>query len=225
MAALEKNEPAFPGALGVLFNAKPIKGSAVFQVDLAGCRFQVDAASFFQVNYEGAEKLVETVTQSLGDAAGGALVDLYAGVGTFAIALGKKFDRVVGIEIARSAVRDYKSNIEMNKAQNVDLVEGPVEKVLPQVVSALPPNSPVTVLADPPRTGLEGQVIPVLTDLHPHQIIYVSCDPATLARDVAALGEWGYTLQSLEIIDLFPQTAHVECVAVLKTDGKTPPSA
>ncbi len=217
MAVLEKGEPAFPGALGVLFNAKPIRGTSQFEVDCAGRRFQVGSGSFFQVNYEGAEALVRTADRMIGDG-GGILVDLYAGVGTFAIALAGKFERVIGVEIARSGVRDFRKNIEVNQVANVELLQGSVEKVLPDVVSGLPEGSPVTVLADPPRTGLEVNVIPTLTDLRPDRILYVSCDPATLARDVKRLAEAQYRVSAIEIIDLFPQTAHVECVVLLERE-------
>ena len=221
MAVLDKGEPPFPGAVGVLFNAKPIRGTSMMEMDFAERRFRVGAGSFFQVNYEGAGNLVAAVHRILGEG-GGTLVDLYAGVGTFAITLAAKFDRVVGIEIARSGIRDFKSNIEINQTPNVEILEGPVEKVLPDVASGLPEGSPVTVLADPPRTGLEGNVIPTLADLGPNRILYVSCDPATLARDVARLTEVGYALGSLEIVDLFPQTAHVECVALMeRSEGGT----
>ncbi|MCK4547808.1 MAG: class I SAM-dependent RNA methyltransferase [Candidatus Eisenbacteria sp.] len=218
MSALGKGEAPFPGALGVLFNAKPIKGTAEFEVNLAGHRFRVHATSFFQVNYAGAEKLVEVVGRIAGESSGGTLIDLHAGVGTLSIALAGEFERVVGVEIARSAVRDFKNNIELNEVSNVDLVEGPAEEMLPGIIAGLPPGAPVTVLADPPRTGIADKAVPLLTDLRPQRIIYVSCDPATLARDVARLGENGYTLRSLEIVDLFPQTAHVECVAALEQE-------
>lgn len=213
MSLLEKGESPFPGALGVLFNAKPIKGTALCEVELAGHRFQVSAGSFFQVNYAGAANLIAAVDRILGESPGGTLMDLYAGVGTFAVALSSNFERVVGVEIGRSAVRDFRKNLSLNEIANVELLQGPVERVLPEIASSLSTDSPVTVLADPPRTGLEGNLIPILTRLGPQRIVYVSCDPATLARDVARFTDLGYTLSSLEIIDLFPQTAHVECVA------------
>ena len=120
---------------------------------------------------------------------------------------------VLAIEIARSGVRDFKKNIEINKIQNVELLEGAVEKKLPEAVSTLPADSPITVLVDPPRTGLETGVIPSILQMNPQKIVYVSCDPATLARDAKPLLAAGYELGRVTPVDLFPQTYHIESVS------------
>ena len=175
--------------------------------ELGGRRFQVSASSFFQVNSAQAERLAALAGAEL-PASGELLVDAYAGVGVFAALFAGRFARVVAIEESPSALRDAEVNLA--GLANVEFRRGKVEALLP----ALGAN-PSVVLLDPPRAGCAPEVAEALTALAPPVVVYVSCNPTTLARDLRRLVDGGYALERVTPIDMFPQTAHVECVARL----------
>jgi len=166
--------------------------------------FRVGPRSFFQVNRFLIEKLVET---ALGEAEGESALDLYAGVGLFAIPMARGFRDVTAVEAGTSAARDLEFNASRAGVQ-IRTEHSRVEDYLAKLSGA-----PEFVLADPPRAGLGKQVVNELLRLGPAHIVIVSCDPATLARDLAALT--GYTIERLALVDLFPQTFHMETVARL----------
>jgi 23S rRNA (uracil1939-C5)-methyltransferase len=181
--------------------------TAPVEYEAAGERFRVDRQSFFQVNRFLAGRLVEA---ALGEAGGETALDLYAGVGLFTLPLARRFGNVHAVESEESASRD----LEFNAARaglNVTIHRAPVEAHLEQI--AVPPD---LVLADPPRTGLGRRVVNRLLSLGPPKLVIVSCDPATLARDLAALVGGGYSLERLTLVDLFPRTCHMESVAELE---------
>jgi 23S rRNA (uracil1939-C5)-methyltransferase len=163
--------------------------------------FHVGPKSFFQVNRFLVEKLVDT---ALGGAEGNAALDLYAGVGLFAIPMARRFISVTAIEAGSSAVRD----LEVNAAGALRLEHSRVEDYVARLET-----TPYFVLADPPRSGLGKEVVAHLNRLAPPRLTIVSCDPATLARDLAALP--GYGIDRLTLVDLFPQTYHIETVVHL----------
>jgi 23S rRNA (uracil1939-C5)-methyltransferase len=167
-------------------------------------KFRVSPRSFFQVNRFLIDPLVDAV---IGEASGETALDLYAGVGLFALPLARKFKKVAAVEAGVTAARDLEVN-----AQNAGLViqyfQGRVEDHLARITS-----TPDFVVADPPRAGLGKTVVSHLNRLKPPKLTIVSCDPATLARDVAALTS--YKIDNLTLIDLFPQTYHLETVARL----------
>ena len=167
--------------------------------------FRVSPQSFFQVNRFLVEKLVEA---ALGEHSGKTALDLYAGVGLFALPMARKFRSVTAVEGASSAARD----LEVNAATAglaVQLENARVEDYLTKLDKA-----PDFVLADPPRAGLGKTVVERLAKLAPQRLTIVACDPATLARDLAGLS--GFEIESLTLVDLFPQTYHLETVAHLK---------
>jgi 23S rRNA (uracil1939-C5)-methyltransferase len=166
--------------------------------------FRVSPKSFFQVNRFLVEKLVEAALPQPG---GETALDLYAGVGLFALPLAQRFASVTAIESSSSAARDLEFNIA-RAGTNVRMEQTRVEDYL-----ARADKTPDFVLADPPRTGLGKDVVADLVRLAPPRITVVSCDPATLARDLAGLT--GYRIESLTLVDLFPQTFHLETVATL----------
>jgi 23S rRNA (uracil1939-C5)-methyltransferase len=171
--------------------------------------FQVSHKSFFQVNRFLLDRLIEVAT---GDAAGGAAVDLYSGVGLFTLALGRRFDEVTAVESAASAVHDI--TINANRAGlDIYVAQANAGQFLSQHQ-----KSPDFVLADPPRSGLGKRVTAELLRLLPQRIHIVSCDPSTLARDLAALIAGGYRISKLAMLDLFPQTYHFESIAHLTRD-------
>ena len=172
-------------------------------------KFRVNPRSFFQVNRFLVEKLVET---ALGGAAGATALDLYAGVGLFAIALARQFASVTAVEAGASAARD----LEFNAAgTSIKVEHARVEEYLAGLVASSA-SAPEFVLADPPRSGLGKETVAHLNRLAPQHITIVSCDPATLARDLAALT--GYRIQRVALVDLFPQTYHLETVVQLARD-------
>lgn len=168
--------------------------------------FRVSHNSFFQVNRHLLEPLVEA---ALGDAKGKRALDLYAGVGLFSLPLARRFESVFAVESGKSAVRDLELNAECAGLKIGSSSKG-VEHALPSIT-----ETPDFVLADPPRQGLAASVTRDLIRLRAARIVLVSCDPATLARDLNALCGAGYGIDSLLMADLFPQTFHIETVAHL----------
>jgi 23S rRNA (uracil1939-C5)-methyltransferase len=176
---------------------------------VAGRDYRVSAGSFFQVNTAGAEALVALVSDYLEPAGDETLVDLYCGVGLFGLALAPRVDRVVGVEADPSAAADFRHNAQ--GLDQVDLIESKVQAALSRMQETA--RGSLLVL-DPPRSGAGKQVVDGITQAKPHRIAYVSCDPATLARDARRLTDAGYRLQQVQPVDLFPQTYHIESVAL-----------
>ncbi len=182
-----------------------LQGKGFWEESLAGSRFKTSAPSFFQVNTAQAEVLVDAVVEGLSLNAGSRVADLYAGGGTFSVALAKKTKHVIAVEAASSSVQDLRRNASLNHA-TIDVRGGDSGRELANLgrLDAL--------VVDPPRAGLSRHALTGIIAAQPRDIAYVSCDPATLARDVARLREGGYRLTHVQPIDLFPQTYHVECV-------------
>jgi 23S rRNA (uracil1939-C5)-methyltransferase len=189
---------------------QPLIGNPWIEEEVAGRRYRISAESFFQVNTAGAEALVEVVANYAAPRLADVLLDAYCGVGLFTLALAGAVAEAIGIESAPSACEDFASNA--GELMNVTLHEGAVEEVLP-VLLAQGQRADLVVL-DPPRAGAGPEVIRELVELGPRCIVYVSCDPATLARDSIHLAAAGYRLVEAQPVDLFPQTYHVETVAL-----------
>ena len=195
--------PRLPAAAEVLPTGQPF-----FEEELLGHRFRISPASFFQVNTLQAEVMARVVSEGLALSGSEVVVDAYCGVGTFGALLADKAARVVGIEESAAALEDAKRNLA--GLDNVELVRGATETVLPSL------EGPVDgVVIDPPRAGCRPEVLASLAQLRPRRLAYVSCDAATLARDLRVLVGAGFALLSVQPIDLFPQTYHIENVAVL----------
>ncbi|MCR4408134.1 MAG: 23S rRNA (uracil(1939)-C(5))-methyltransferase RlmD [Anaerolineae bacterium] len=177
-------------------------------VELLGHRrFRVSAPSFFQVNTAQAEQLVETVAALLQLSKDETLLDVYCGVGTFALSLAEQAYKVIGVEENPYAIEDAILNAE--GVSNVEFIKGQAEVMLPALDLAV--NAAVL---DPPRQGCHPQALQSLMDLAPERIVYVSCDPATLARDARQLIAGGYHLIKVQPVDMFPQTYHIETVSL-----------
>ncbi len=171
--------------------------------------FRVTAGGFFQVNLPMAAVLVEQVMQRLSLRGGETILDLYSGVGLFTAFIAQHAGLVVSVESYPPAVTD--ADVNLADLDNIELVEGSVEEVLLDLVGPFD-----AVVVDPPRTGLEPEVIDELARLDAPLIVYVSCDPATLARDAHRLAQHGYALEDVQPVDMFPQTYHVEAVASIR---------
>jgi len=171
--------------------------------------YRVSAGSFFQVNTAGAEVLIDLVQGYLAPAGGETLVDLYCGVGLFGLALAGRVGQVIGVEADRSAADDFRHNAQGRS--NVRLIAEAAEAALPGIEGPLDEG---LLVLDPPRAGAGAPVIAEIIRLEPRRIAYVACDPATLARDARQLVEAGYRLAEVQPVDLFPQTYHIESVAL-----------
>ncbi|MDD2695549.1 MAG: class I SAM-dependent RNA methyltransferase [Anaerolineales bacterium] len=181
-------------------------GSGYILSDVLGRSFYVSAASFFQVNTAMAEAMVAHVLANLPLQNHPVIIDAYCGVGLFSAFLAPHARRLVGIEASASASADFAVNLD--EFDNVELYEAPVEQVLPHL------EAPADIiLVDPPRSGLGRGVLEALLTLQPATLVYVSCDAATLARDLKQLSQGGYHLVQITPFDLFPQTYHIESIS------------
>lgn len=174
---------------------------------VAGYTYRVSAPSFFQVNTPQAAQLVRLVIDYLDLQGHETVMDAYCGVGLFTAHLAAHAGLVIGVELAPAAVADLLENTA--GMDNVEVVEGPLEAVLPELDISLD-----AAVVDPPRAGIERFALDALVARRPARIVYVSCDPATLARDAKRLVHSGYTLVEVQPVDVFPQTYHVESVAL-----------
>jgi hypothetical protein len=201
---------------GLLADRIPLVGKRDLRFRVRDHELRADATSFFQVNTSVTERLVDAVEACLGDARG-QLLDLYAGVGLFALCLGRGFTRVIASESDARAARHLKRNLRRGGVRAEARAE-PAEVTL----RTAPREPPEVVIVDPPRVGLSAEVRRALITRAPERIVSVSCDPATGARDVGAMVQAGWRLERLVAFDLFPVTAHVETVALL-TRAAPPP--
>lgn len=194
-----------------------LAGRPYIMEELAGLRFRIGVETFFQTNTAQASRLIEVV-EALADLRGGETVyDLYCGVGTFSLALGRRAGRVFGIEISREAVDAARENAALNEITNAEFVSGDVRRLLPEVHHRVGP--PDLLVLDPPRGGAGGRVMRRVIAVAPPRIIYVSCNPTTLAPDLKDLVAAEYRVRAVQPLDLFPQTYHVECAVLLESNS------
>jgi 23S rRNA (uracil1939-C5)-methyltransferase len=184
---------------------------------IAGERYRFDAACFFQINHALLDALVAA---AIGDERGDVAVDLYCGVGLFTLPLARRFARVIGVEGNADAARYARRNLSDAALSNAEIKIAQVGDFLARRAARLAPVD--LVLLDPPRAGAEHGAVAGIINLRPRRIVYVSCDPATLARDLRELVAHGYALDSLAAFDMFPQTHHVETVARLTRAAVSP---
>jgi 23S rRNA (uracil1939-C5)-methyltransferase len=181
-------------------------GSSHTSYTVRGRRFRVTAGGFFQVNIPQAETLVDLVLNKLNLQGNETVLDCYAGVGLFTAFIAERASLVTSVESYPPAVTDADENLA--EFDNIDLIEGTAEDVLPDL------DGPYdAAVLDPPRDGAHVRVLDALDELRPHTIVYVSCEPSTLARDAKRLAAKGYQLVDVTPVDMFPQTYHIECVA------------
>lgn len=185
-----------------------VHGGRSITEEVAGNRFQITVSAFFQNNTDGAEALVALAREAATLRADDVLLDGYAGGGLFAVSLAAEAGSVIAVEIADHAVEDLEANVAAAPTGNIRVIPGSFEEIAPGI------GQPWTVaLVDPPRTGLGATGVKAVTTTAPHTVVYVSCDPASLARDSRLLAERGYVMEWAAPVDLFPQTFHVEAVA------------
>lgn len=187
-------------------------GDSHISENVAGRCLRISATSFFQVNTAQLEHLVKTVQQYLGPQGNEVLLDVYCGVGVLGLSLAEAVRTVIGIDESEAAISDARFNSQ--ELDNVRYVQGSAEGILPSLDEAAD-----MVILDPPRQGCHKRVLRALLDLAPAKIVYVSCDPATLARDLGRLVQGGYELMEIQPLDMFPQTCHIEAVALLHLES------
>lgn len=177
-------------------------------------KFHISPLSFYQVNPLQTERLYGTALEFAGLTGEETVWDLYCGIGTISLFLARKAGRVYGVEIVPQAIQDAKNNAAINDISNARFYVGKAEEVLPGMYEKEGVQADVIVV-DPPRKGCEQVVLETMVKMQPERIVYVSCDPATLARDVKYLRENGYELDRVKAVDMFPHTVHVEVVCLL----------
>ena len=197
--------------LGTEFH--PLYGDGTITDTLCGLQFRLSAPAFYQVNHAQAERLYEKAVQLAGLTGNETVLDLYCGTGTITLCLARHAKKAIGVEIVPQAIEDAKFNAAQNGMENAEFFcmdAGQAAKML-----ADRRTRPDVIVVDPPRKGVSADVIEAISAMAPQRIVYVSCDPATLARDLKLLTAAGYTLQTAEAFDLFPRCAHVETVVLL----------
>lgn len=187
---------------------RSVHGEAVLEETVAGVPFRISGRTFFQNNTAGAEQLVRLATEAAGVTADDTLLDTYAGGGLFAATVGREAGRVVAIERDQIAASDLQSNLNRAEVADHRIMRASTEEAIESIDEYWD-----VVIADPPRKGLGVNGIDAVTAAEPRTLVYVSCDPASLARDTAILDEMGYELDWVAPVDMFPQTFHIECVA------------
>ncbi len=192
---------------------KLIYGHTTIKDKIGSLEFNISAQSFFQVNSEQAERLYETALADAALTGKETVADVYCGTGTITLFLAQKAKMVYGIEIVPSAIKDAVKNASLNKIANVDFILGDAAYKLPELIqSGVRPN---VIVLDPPRAGCETKVLAAVAEAAPQRIVYVSCNPATLARDLAYLSGHGFKAVQAQPVDMFSRTHHVETVVLL----------
>lgn len=177
-------------------------------------RFNISPLSFFQVNPTQTEVLYEKALEFAGLTGEEIVFDAYCGTGTISLFLSQKASMVYGVEVVSQAIENAVKNASDNGIRNVEFITGECEKVIPELINNGVKASVVVV--DPPRKGCESSLLKAIVDMSPEKIVYVSCDPGTLARDLLILDELGYKTLEVQPVDMFPQTAHVETVTLIE---------
>ena len=188
---------------------------------IGNVKYQISPLSFYQVNPAQTEKLYGLALKYAGLTGNETVWDLYCGIGTISLFLAQKAKKVYGVEIVPEAIADAKNNAKINQIENAEFFVGKSEEILPSYYNQYAKDHPGeqahadVIVVDPPRKGCEENLLHTMASMQPDRIVYVSCDSATLARDVKVLGELGYEVKKVRGVDQFPMTCHVESVVLL----------
>jgi len=224
---VERLQAREPGTTSVIMNVNPKKASVAVGVEehllggrdhiresVGGLTFRVSANSFFQTNTRQAERLFDLVVESTGLAGTETVIDLYSGTGAISLLLARRARWVYGVELTQAAVDDAGANAAANGITNCTFLAGEVRFVLPSLIAK--GVTAEVVVADPPRAGFHPKALHALITLAARRIVYVSCNPTTLARDLGELARGGYRVEWVQPVDMFPHTPHIEAVARLE---------
>ena len=192
---------------------KVLWGEEVIYDSIGDIKFAISARSFYQVNPEQTKVLYDKALEYADLTGEENVIDAYCGIGTISLFLAQKARKVYGVEIVPEAIEDAKKNAELNGISNVEFAVGEAETVIPEWYE----NGVVAdvLVVDPPRKGCDDKLLQTIINMKPKKVVYVSCNPATLARDLRVLEDGGYQTVEVQPVDMFPQTMHVECVAQL----------
>jgi 23S rRNA (uracil1939-C5)-methyltransferase len=193
-----------------------LAGSERLEEELAGLRLAISPEAFFQTNTEMAEQLYGVAVGYAGLGGFERVYDLYCGIGTIALLMAPRAAEVWGLELVESAIADAIGNARANEIDNARFFAGDVRLALRDLVSEA--GAPEVLVVDPPRAGLSKKVVRRVIEVSPRRIVYVSCNPTTLAPNAAQLADAGYALRRVRPVDMFPQTPHIECVALLERE-------
>ena len=223
---IAKITEAFPNVVSIIQNINDKNTNAIFGKEfrtlygqdtitdsMLGNDFEISAQSFYQVNTEMAEKLYQTAIDFSDLNSDSIVIDAYSGIGTIGLSFAKQVKEVYGVEVIETAVEDAKKNAERNGITNAHYVADSAENAMAKW--SKDGIKPDVIIVDPPRKGLTESFIKASVAMQPEKITYVSCNPATMARDIKLYQELGYELKKVQPVDLFPQTHHVETVALL----------
>ena len=193
-------------------------GPGFIEDTLCGLSFRLSARSFYQVNHHQAQRLYETAIDLAGITKEDLVLDLYCGVGTITLAMAGRAGKVLGVEVVPQAIEDARDNARRNGIENAEFFCADAgEAALRLEKEGIHPD---IITVDPPRKGLNSDAIEAISRMSPKRLVYVSCDPATLARDVALLKERGFRVEQVVAADLFPKCSHIESIALLKRSGE-----
>ncbi len=217
----------FPNVKTIVLNINPEKTNVILGekcINLYGdgyitdilcdTKIKISPLSFYQVNRRQAERLYEKAREYMGNVSGKNVLDLYCGTGTIGLCTAKDAKRLIGVEIIPEAIEDAKANAKANSRENTEFICGDAEKA-----AGILKEKNITadiIIVDPPRKGLTPKLIETIAEFNPERVVYVSCDPATLARDCGIFREYGFEVVEATPVDLFPRTAHCETVVCLK---------
>lgn len=228
---LVRSLSCLPGMTGILLNYNKEKtnvilgretcllwGKEYIEDRIGAVTYRISSLSFYQVNPVQTERLYNTALEYAGLTGSETVWDLYCGIGTISLFLAQKARKVYGVEIVPEAIRDAKENAALNGLDNTEFFVGKAEEVLPEKYKNEAIHADVIVI-DPPRKGCEESVLETMIRMAPSRIVYVSCDPATLARDLRFLCDRGYELKRVRATDMFPMSVHVETVCLMSRKG------
>lgn len=223
---IEKIVEEFPAVTSIIQNINDKNTNAIFGSEFStlygsdkiedtmlGNTYAISAQSFYQVNTLMAEKLYQTAIEFSELTAEDVVIDAYSGIGTIGLSFAKSVKAVYGLEVLEQAVADAKKNAERNGITNAHFVADTAENAMAEWSKQ--GIKPSVILVDPPRKGLTESFIKASVTMQPAKITYVSCNPATMARDIKLYEELGYKLEKVQPVDLFPMTHHIECVGLL----------
>ncbi len=196
---------------------KVLYGRSYIEDQLLGKTYRISSKSFYQVNTEQTEKLYQTAIEFAALQKEDTVIDAYSGIGTIGLSLADKVKEVYGMELVPEAIEDAQFNALTNKIENAHYEVGKAETVMKKWQDK--GVKPSVIVVDPPRKGLDARFIASAIDMEPAKLVYISCNPATFARDAKLFAESGYEVKKVQPVDLFPQTHHVELVALLAPKG------
>lgn len=218
----------FPNVKSIVHNVNPKQTNVIlgdkttvlwgdeYIIDSIGeIKFKISPKSFYQVNPVQTKKLYDQALEYAHLKGNETVIDAYCGIGTISLFLAQKVKKVYGVEVVGQAISDAKKNAKLNGIENAEFFVGEAEKVLPWWQSSQG-MEPDVIVVDPPRKGCDEALLKAMIDMKPARIVYVSCNPSTLARDLRILEDGGFETKEVQPVDMFPQTSHVECVTSLE---------